>query len=105
MATLNLYRKYSGLDTKDRIVLIKAVTINFKSPLEKNTPPPGKLEGERCLSNTKDLARLFGYDYFVKNVPTMRVKTDTKVEGVTMTTITYDKHITLFGAFSPYNLE
>jgi hypothetical protein len=107
MASLNRYRNYIDPDTKDGILLIKAATIDFKPPVgDSFTLAPDKLEAERFISTVKDTSRAYGYDFLIKNVPSERVETTTRADdGTETTTISFNKHINLFDAFSPDNLE
>ena len=107
MATLNRFRQYIDPDTKDGLLLIKAATIDFKSPVEKLfTLNPDGLEAERFISAIKETSRTFGYDYLVKNVPGLRVETVVEEDdGTDTTVISYEKHINMLTAFSPDNIE
>ena len=107
MATLNRFRQYIDPDTKDGLLLIKAATIDFKSPVEKLfTLSPDGLEAERFISAIKETSRTFGYDYLVKNVPGLRVETvETADDGTDTTVISYEKHVNMLTAFSPDNIE
>ena len=107
MASLNRFRNYIDPSTKDRILLIKSATIDFKSPVDDLfTLSPDKLNAERFISTVKDLSRAFGYGYLVKTVPSIRVETIVTADnGTRTTTISYGKHINLFDTFSPENLE
>ena len=104
MTTLNRFRSYFDPETNEGIKLYNSAFNDFKCPLTKeeliSLDPKN---AQPFIAVVKRLARQYGYDYMVQNLPTTRVETPGLAEG-DVPTFTYGGQVNMIEEYSAENI-
>ena len=100
---LNLYGDYIDIVTSEGAKLVNNAIHNFKSPLI-GTIKLNADHAAKFIRAVRELGSQYGYEYDLKNLPTVRTVTAAAVAG-DPDVITFGSRVNLLEAFSDENID
>ena len=103
LGLLNLYGGFINITTSEGVKLINNVIQNFKSPLI-GTLKLSSEDAVKFIWVIRDLGSQYGYEYDVKNLPTVQTVT-TGANAGDPDIVTFGERVNLLETFSDENID